>query len=218
MGLLQKQYDDLRKKIKKSEIENQVRAFKETRHRQRQNLASMGDLEGLKEQVKRIRSESVGNWDLLKEAISNLEKNQFKVVQAKDSKEACEVILKEMGQERLLVKSKSNISKEIGPTPFLTQHGIEVIETDIGDRITQFAGHRASHCTGPACHLSRYDIAKILSAHLKKEIPPVPNDEMQAVKENIESYLQKAKVDVTGANAIAAREGAALILHNEGNV
>ena len=218
MGLIQKQYDDLRKKVKKSEIENQARAFKETRNRQRQNLAAFGDLEKIKAEVKRIRSESVGNWELFEKAIAQLEKEQFKVVQAKDAKEACDIVLKEMGEERLVVKSKSNISKEIRLTSFLTEHGIQVIETDIGDRIGQIAGHRASHYTGPIVHLTRYEIAEILSKHLGREIPPVPEDEMQAVRADIEAYLQKAKVGITGANAIAAREGAVLILHNEGNV
>jgi len=218
MGLLQRQYDDLRKKVKKSELENQWRAFKGTRNRQKENLPLMDNLEKIKEQVNRIRSESVGNWDLLQKAISTLERNRFKVIQAKDSAEACEILLKEIGEERLVVKSKSNISKEIGLTPFLIQHGIEVVETDIGDRITQIAGHRASHYTGPACHLSRYEIAQILSKHLRREVPPVPEDEMLAVREDIESYLQKAKVGITGANAITAQEGAILILHNEGNV
>ena len=218
MGLLQRQYDDLRKKVKKSELENQWRAFKGTRNRQKENLPLMDDLEKMKEQVNRIRTESVGNWDLLQKAISTLERNRFKVIQAKDSAEACEILLKEIGEERLVVKSKSNISKEIGLTPFLIQHGIEVVETDIGDRITQIAGHRASHYTGPACHLSRYEIAQILSKHLRREVPPVPEDEMLAVREDIESYLQKAKVGITGANAITAQEGAILILHNEGNV
>jgi L-lactate dehydrogenase complex protein LldG len=218
MGLIQKQYEDLRKRVKKSELENQRRAFKETRNRQKENLPLMHDFEKIKERVKQIRSESLGNWDLLQKAISRLEGNQFKVIEAKDSKEACEVLLKEIGEERLVVKSKSNISKEIGLTPFLIQNGIEVIETDIGDRIIQIAGHRASHYTGPACHLSRYDYAQILSKHLKREIPPIPEDEMQAVREEIESYLLKSKVGITGANAIAAEEGGVLIIHNEGNV
>jgi len=218
MGLIQKQYEDLRKKVKKSEVENQRRAFKETRNRQKQNLASIDDLEKIKEEVKRIRSESVGNWDLLQEAIFRMEKNQFKVIQAKDSKEACEIVLKEIGEEKLVVKSKSNISKEIGLTSFLIRHGIEVIETDIGDRIIQMTGQRASHYTGPACHLSRYDIAQVLSKYLKKDIPPIPEDEMEAVRQDIESYLKKARVGITGANAITAKEGAVLILHNEGNV
>ncbi len=218
MGLIQKQYDDLRKKIKKSEMENQARAFKETRNRQRQNLSALGDLEKMKSEIKRIRSESVGNWDLFEKALSRLEKNQFRVLQAKDAEEACEIVLKEMGEERLVVKSKSNISKEIRLTSFLMQHGIEVIETDIGDRIGQIVGHRASHYTGPIVHLTRYEIAEILSKHLGREVPPVPEEEMQAVRADIEAYLQRARVGITGANAITAKEGAVLILHNEGNV
>ncbi len=218
MGLIQKQYEDLRKKIKKPHLENQWRAFKETRNRQKQNLPLFGDLKKISEEVKRIRSESVGNWNLFEEAISRLEQNRFSVLQAKDRQEACEVILREIGNERLVVKSKSNISKEIGLTHFLKEHGIEVIETDIGDRIIQIAGHRASHATAPAVHLSRYEIAEILSEHLKRQVPPIPEEEMQAVRSDIESYLQKAKIGITGANAIAAKDGAALILHNEGNI
>ncbi len=154
----------------------------------------------------------------MKRPSPHLEKNLFRVLQAKDEEEACKIVLKEMGEERLVVKSKSNISKEIRLTPFLTQHGIEVIETDIGDRIGQIAGHRASHYTGPIVHLSRYEISEILSKHLGREVPPVPEEEMQAVRADIETHLQKAKVGITGANAITAKEGAVLILHNEGNV
>ena len=218
MGLIQKQYDALRRKVKKSELENQWRAFRENRNRQKQNLTSFDDFEKVKEEVKRIRCESVGNLDLLQKAIASLEKNQFRVIQARDSREACEIFLREIGQERLVVKSKSNISREIGLTPFLARHGIEVIETDIGDRINQLAGGRASHYTGPIVHLSRYEVAEILSKHLNKQVPPVPEEEMQAVKEDIESYLERAKVGITGTNAIAAREGAILIIHNEGNI
>ena len=45
MGLILKQYEDLRKKVKKSELENQRRAFKETRDRQKENLPLMDDFE-----------------------------------------------------------------------------------------------------------------------------------------------------------------------------
>lgn len=218
MGLLQKQYDSLRKRIKKSDLENQRRAFRETRSRQRQNLSLFGDLEKAREEIKRIRSSVLGNPDLFREAIEHLRKNQFKVLQAKDGQEACEIFLREIGEERLVVKSKSNLSKEIGLTPFLARHGIEVIETDIGDRINQLIGGRSSHYTGPIVHLTRYEVSEILSRHLKREVPPVPEEEMQAVREDIEAYLQRAKVGITGANAIAAKEGALLIIHNEGNV
>jgi L-lactate utilization protein LutB len=218
MGLIKKQYDDLRKKVKRSELENQWKAFQETSRRQKANLSVFGDPEKMRAEVKRVRSESVGNWALLDKAVARLEKNQFRVIQAKDAAEAREVFLREIGDERIVVKSKSNLTKEIGLTHFLIDRGIDVVETDIGDRITQISGHRAAHYTGPACHLSRYDIAGILSKHLGREIPATPETLTQAVREDIERYLQKAKVGITGANAITAEEGAILILHNEGNV
>ncbi|MCX8119127.1 MAG: LUD domain-containing protein, partial [Desulfobacterota bacterium] len=182
------------------------------------NLPLYEDFEEAKEEIKKVRRTSLGNRALLEEAIDRFKKNQFKVLQAKDGEEACQIFLNEIGPEKLVVKSKSNLSKEIGLTPFLAQRGIEVIETDIGDRINQLIGGRSSHYTGPIVHLTRYEIAEILSKHLGREIPPVPEEEMQAVREDIEGYLQKAKIGITGANAIAAKEGAILIVHNEGNV
>lgn len=218
MGLIQNQYDELKRRIKKAEIENQRRAFRETRTRQKQNLPIYEEFEKVKEILKKVRSSTLGDWTLLQKAISRLEGNQFRVLQAKDGQEACEMVLKEIGEERLVVKSKSNLSKEIGLTPFLSHHGIEVIETDIGDRINQLVGGRSSHYTGPIVHLTRYEIAEVLSHHLKREIPPVPEQLMQAVREDIESYLERARVGITGANGVAAKEGAILIVHNEGNI
>lgn len=218
MGLIQKQYNELKRKIKKSEIENQRRAFRETRTRQKQNLPLYEEFEKAKEFLKQVRSSALGDWHLLRKAITRLEGNQFRILQAKDGQEACEMFLKEIGEERLVVKSKSNLSKEIGLTPFLTDHGIEVIETDIGDRINQLIGGRSSHYTGPIVHLTRYEIAEILSRQLKKEIPPIPEQLMQAVREDIESYLQRSRIGITGANGVAAKEGAILIVHNEGNI
>lgn len=218
MGLIEKQYHELKRKVKKSEIENQRRAFRETRTRQKQNLPLYEEFEKAKEILKKVRSSALGDWSLLKKAIARLEGNQFRVLQARDGQEACEIFLKEIGEEKLVVKSKSNLSKEIGLTPFLTNHGIEIIETDIGDRINQLIGGRSTHYTGPIVHLTRYEIAEILSRHLKKEVPPIPEQIMQAVREDIEAYLQRARIGITGANAVAANEGAILIVHNEGNI
>lgn len=218
MGLIQKQYNELKGKIKKAEIENQRRAFRETRTRQKQNLPLYEDFEKAKEILKKVRSSALGDWGLLEKAITRLEANQFRVLQARDAQEACEMFLKEIGEEKLVVKSKSNLSKEIGLTPFLTNHGVEVIETDIGDRINQLIGGRSTHYTGPIVHLTRYEIAEILCRHLKKEVPPIPEQLMQAVRDDIESYLQRARIGITGANGVAAKEGAILIVHNEGNI
>ena len=218
MGLIQKQYDELRKKITKPALENQRRAFKETRNRQKQNLPLMGDLEKIREQVKRIRSESVGNWGLLDKAIARLEKNQFRVIQARDGEEACAVIREEIGDERLVVKSKSNISKEIGLSGFLKEQGIEVIETDMVTGLVRSPVIEPLTIPVP----SSISIVMTLPRSYRNiwggRFLLIPEKEMEAGREDLEPYLRNARVGITGANAIAAEEGAVLILHNEGNV
>ena len=97
-----------------------------------------------------------------------MEKNSLKSFRPKDAKEACEIVLKEMGEERLVVKSKSNISKEIRLTSFLKEHGIEVIETDMGDRIGQIAGPSGFSLHRADCPSDRYEVAEILSKHSRK--------------------------------------------------
>lgn len=50
--------------------------------------------------------------------------------------EALEAILAELDHEKLVVKSKSNVTKELELTKFLEGKGVEVIKTDAGDRGT----------------------------------------------------------------------------------
>jgi len=193
-------------------------AFKTIQDRQRENLHLIRDIEKRKERLRRVKSDSVGNDEMFRGAVERLKENGFRVEFAKDEDQAIEILLREIGGERLVVKSKSNISKEIDLTHRLGEEGIEVIETDLGDRIIQISGLDPVHPTGPAAHLTRYRVAEILSGHFKKELPPEPDVLAEAVRQELDGYLRKAKVGITGANAITALEGAAVIVHNEGNV
>jgi iron-sulfur cluster protein len=194
------------------------KAFKTTRDRQNENKILFPDLEQRKERLKKARDVSVGNKELLNQAINNFEKNGFKVFYANTKKDAVEFILKEIGDEKLVVKSKSNVTKEIGLHEHLEEKGIEVIETDLGDYIIQLSTEKPAHPTGPACHLSRYDIAKIFSKAFGEDLEPDPLVLTKIGKEKIRNYIEKAKIGITGANAICAEEGAAIIINNEGNI
>ena len=70
-----------------------------------------------------------------------------------------------------VVKSKSMTSEEIHLNKTLEKHQIEVVETDFGEYIIQVAGHRPSHIVGPALHLSKDDVAEILSEEAGEELP-----------------------------------------------
>jgi L-lactate dehydrogenase complex protein LldG len=178
-------------------------------------------MKGLKEREMRlqdVRKRTLMDPALIDEAVRNLESGGIRVRRARDAGEAVALVLEEVGRERLLVKSKSNVSKEVHLTERLEAAGIEVVETDLGDRILQIGGISGVHPTGPAAHLDRNDIAKVLTKYAGRPIPPDPRAEMDFVLADLSSAIERARIGLTGANAIGAEEGALLLLHNEGNI
>jgi len=138
-------------------------------------------------------------------------------VLAKTREAALRAIHEEVRGQKLVVKSKSNVTKDLHLAEHLGQEGIEVIETDLGDRIIQLAGCPAAHPTGPACHLTRHEIAMLFTSHFGREISEDPMELTSVMRDEIASYMAEARVGITGANAITASEGAVVIVHNEGN-
>ncbi|MDO9098607.1 MAG: LUD domain-containing protein [Candidatus Methanoperedens sp.] len=192
------------------------KAFNSVKEKQALNLPA-----GFTERKKRLKTARelcVGNEDLLAKAIANLKKNGIKVHLAKEKQEAIDIILNELGDEKLIVKSKSNVTKEIELTKALEKNGITVVETDIGDRILQLLGTKPSHPTGPVAHLSAKEIAKRLSAHYGVPLTGTPEEIVKTVREDVISNINKARIGITGANAITAEEGSILMTHNEGNI
>jgi L-lactate dehydrogenase complex protein LldG len=198
------------------EIKALRKAFSSVKDRQKKNRPY--DLDEKIARLKAVREASVGNEDLLKRAITNMEKNGIKVLPAESRDDALRVIFQEIGSEKLIVKSKSNVTKEIELTSALESQGVEVIETDIGDRILQLLKGKPSHPTGPVAHLSAKTIAEGLSKVYQKKISNEPEEIVEAVREEIRRYLDKASVGITGANAFTAEEGSIVVAHNEGNI
>jgi L-lactate dehydrogenase complex protein LldG len=192
------------------------KAFETVKERQEKDIPH--DLNEKKTRLKKTREFSVGNEDLLKRTMEKLEANGIKVFPAKDKEEALTLILNELGSEKLVVKSKSNVTKEIELTEGLESKGIEVVETDIGDRVLQVLRYNPSHPTGPASHLSAKTIAGGLTKFYGTDINEDPEDIVKFVRGDIRNYLDKAQVGITGANALTAEEGAVILAHNEGNI
>lgn len=202
--------------MKTSEVIALRKAFNSVKERQAQNPPA--GFEERKKKLRAARELCVGNEELLSKAIDKLKKNGMKVHLAKDGNEAVDIILNELGGEKLVVKSKSNVTKEIELTNALTKKGFTVVETDIGDRILQVLKASPSHPTGPVTHLSAKEIAKGLSEYYGKPVKDDPEDIVRIVREDVLSHLRKANVGITGANAITAEEGSIVMTHNEGNI
>lgn len=192
------------------------KAFNSVKERQSSNPPA--NLAERKTKLKAVREFCVGNGELLEKAIDKLKKNGIKVHLVREKQEAIDIILGEIGQEKLVVKSKSNVTKEIELTKALEKKGLTVVETDIGDRILQVLDAKPSHPTGPVTHLSAKDIAKGLSKHYNIPVKDDPEEIVRIVREDIISSLGRAKIGITGANAITAEEGSIVLTHNEGNI
>ncbi len=201
----------------RSKLDGMRRSFKTILDRQKENSGRVPDLQARKDRLRRTKEASVGNDDLLSKAIAVLRENGFRVVLVKSAESAVKLVKEELKGYRLVVKSKSNVTKELHLAERLSEAGIEVIETDLGDRIVQLAGCQASHPTGPACHLTRGEISALFTDHFRKRVSEDPGELTKVMREEIARYISEAKVGVTGANAIAANEGAVVIVHNEGN-
>ncbi len=174
----------------------------------------------LKEHVKEIRKHSIKNMDqLLDKAIKKLQKNGLEVVLAEKSEDALEIIYSIVKDESMVAKSKSNTAGEIGLSEFLEDNDVQVVETDLGDRIIQLnPNSKPSHPIGPASHLRMEDIANIISNEFNMEIKPDPRAILNIIKDDVILKLSKCNIGITGANSVAADDGSILIVHNEGNI
>ena len=199
-------------------IQAMRKAFTVVKKRQQANLSRIPDLEDRKRRLRETRERSIGNETLLRQAVDNLRQNGIRVYKTDSKEEAVSLVIDEIADGKLAVKSKSNLTKEIRLTEALEAVGIKVIETDIGDRIIQLCDDVPSHPTGPASHLTKHDIAKILSTHFRKRVQPTATAIVDLLRDEISAYVARATIGITGANAIAAEEGAILLLHNEGNI
>lgn len=198
-------------------LDGMRRSFRTIKDRQSENARRIPDLDARKERLRKIKESSVGDRDLLELAICTLRENGFRVILAKTREAALKVIGEEVKGHKLVVKSKSNVTKDLHLAEHLGKEGIEVIETDLGDRIIQLAGCPAAHPTGPACHMTRREIAQLFTSHFGREIGDDPMELTSVMRDEIASYMAEARVGITGANAITASEGAVVIVHNEGN-
>lgn len=198
------------------EIISMRKAFNSVRNRQQKNTPS--DLREKINRLRTVRELSVGNEELLRKSIKKVEENGIKVFLAKGRDDAVQLVLKEIGNEKIVVKSKSNVTKEINLTEELESRDIEVIETDIGDRILQVLREKPSHPTGPIAHLSAKKISEGLSKVYGSKIGEEPEEIVRFMRKEIRDHLEKSHIGITGANAITAEEGSIVLVHNEGNI
>ncbi len=177
--------------------------------------------EAWRRQARAIKTEVVAHLDeYLDQLQRQVEGWGGQVLRAADGPAACALIrdLAQRHQVRLLVKSKSMTSEEIGLNAALEAGGFQVTETDLGEFIVQVAGDTPAHITAPAMHLNREDIADLFSSrlHLPRESDPVALSRQGAGF--LRPHFWEAQMGITGVNFAAAASGHLVMLENEGNL
>jgi L-lactate dehydrogenase complex protein LldF len=144
---------------------------------------------------------------------------------AADAAEAREIVLdicRAVGARRV-TKGKSMVTEEIELNGHLAAHGIECLETDLGEYIVQLRRERPSHVVAPAIHVLKEQVADTFAEHHREEPGVGAFDRSEAAglmaeaRAVIRRRFLEADVGITGANFAIAETGSTVIVTNEGN-
>lgn len=126
-------------------------------------------------------------------------------------------LLSERGINQV-VKSKSMLTEECHLNDFLNEKGIEIIDTDLGERIVQLAHQPPSHIVLPAIHMKKKEISKLFSNYFKTDpFNEDPEYLTGVARSSLRQYLVKARAAISGVNFGLADSGGVVVCTNEGN-
>lgn len=179
------------------------------------------DWENLRSMASQIKAHTLSNLsNYLLEFEEKAIRNGITVHWAADAREHNEIVYSIMKENNVhrVVKSKSMLTEECHLNPFLESKGIEVVDTDLGERIVQFRNEPPSHIVLPAIHLKREDVSETFHEHLgttKGNIDPQYLTE--SARQHLRSKFIAADLAITGVNFAVAETGGFVVCTNEGN-
>ena len=101
---------------------------------------------------------------------------------------------------------------------FLMSKGIDVVESDLGERILQLMHLAPSHIVMPAIHIKREQISEMMEREMGTEKGNIdPTYLTHAARKNLREKFLHADVAMTGANFAVASTGEIVVCTNEGN-
>ena len=182
---------------------------------------SVPEWEQLRDMASAIKRHTLSHLDEYLEKFSeNAQKNGVTVHWAKDAEEFNATVLEILNSHNVgkLVKSKSMLTEECEMNPYLESNGIEVVETDLGERIIQLMDQKPSHIVMPAIHLTQEEVGELFEKELGSEKGNSdPAYLTYCARESLRNEFLTADAGLTGANFGIAETGEIVICTNEGN-
>ena len=204
-----------------------------------------------------IQAHGLPEWEQLREAASQIKKhtvthladyletfernataNGAIVHWAKDADEYNSIVMQILRQHNVkkVVKGKSMLTEECHLNDNLIANGIDVVETDLGERILQLMHLAPSHIIMPAIHITREQVKEtfqekgILEANGQQGADSMGVADKTTLEEKADpTYLTRcaryhlrdnfmtAECGMTGANFVIASTGEIVVCTNEGN-
>jgi L-lactate dehydrogenase complex protein LldF len=182
---------------------------------------SIPEWEQLRELASQIKDNVLANLgSYLEDFERNALQNGIKIHWAADAEEHNQHVLRILQENncKAIVKSKSILTEECHLNPYLEKQGIEVVDTDLGERIVQFLNQPPSHIVLPAIHLKKGEISDLFHEKLHTEKGNHdPTYLTQAARVHLREKFLGAKVAITGVNFGIAETGEFVVCTNEGN-
>jgi L-lactate dehydrogenase complex protein LldF len=191
------------------------------RQRRDDQMWSMPEWEEMRSLASAIKEHTLSHLDTYLEMFeTNAKANGVAVHWAKDGAEHNAIVLDLLQRRdvKTLIKSKSMLTEECGLRADLVKAGVDVVETDLGERIQQLDDEDPSHVVVPAVHKLRTDVAKVFAATIGSD---PDNDDPPylagAQRDATRPLILNAGAGMTGANFLVAETGAVVVCTNEGN-
>lgn len=191
--------------------------------REKRDAASrdVPDWEALRQAAARIKGHTLAHLgDYLETFEANARARGASVHWARDADEHNAIVLEVLRQRGVhrVAKSKSMLTEECGLNPFLEAHGLEVIDTDLGERIVQLRREPPSHIVMPAIHLRKEEVGALFHRELGSE-PDLsdPARLTEVARTHLREAFLTADAGLTGVNFAVAETGGLVVCTNEGN-
>lgn len=183
--------------------------------------ASVPEWERLRDAAAGIKAHTLSRLaEYLEEFEKNARQNGVEVHWARDGAEHNRIVgdILERHRVRLVAKSKSMLTEECGLNPYLEARGVEVVDTDLGERIVQLAREPPSHIVMPAIHRKKEEIGELF--HRELGTPPGLSDPKvltEAARQHLRKKFLGAQAGLSGVNFAIAETGGIVVVTNEGN-
>lgn len=192
---------------------------REKRDRMAHDVPEWEDLREAASQLKMYSNSHLA--ELLEEFEQNATRNGAIVHWAKDADEYCYIVasLLQQHQVKHFVKSKSMLAEECGLNPYLEAQGIEVLETDLGERILQMLHRKPVHIVLPAIAVKKEEISELFCREMEGCEPGNCDQTYltHVARRNLRKKFIEAEAAMTGANFAVASTGECVVCTNEGN-